>query len=93
MTEEYTERSERFFDELAHREYDEIRNLFLAMARECALRSALESAKNPTVGIGQWAGGRISICEEWTDGARDALERAKGKASPEAGAGLVLPAS
>lgn len=91
MTDEYTERSERFFDELAHREYDEIRNLFLGMMKECALRCALEAAKNPQLGVGQWAGGRISICDEWMDGVRDALERAKGKASPEAGAGLVIP--
>lgn len=91
MIHNYAEASERLFDALSRRENDEIRGLFLAAMRECALMCALDSAANPTVGVGQWSGGRISICQEWTKGVEDALARAKGKASPDVGPGLALP--
>ena len=87
----FMEKAEAFYDAFAHREYDELRLLFLEMMKACALKCALEAAKNPTLGVGQWAGGRISICDELTNGVEDALLRAKGKANPEVSDGLALP--
>jgi hypothetical protein len=91
MTDSYQQASEAFFDELARTENSETRKLFLAMLRECVLRSACDAAANPTVGVGQWSGGRISICDEWTKDVESALARAKGKASPDADAGFAYP--
>lgn len=91
MMDRYAEASGKFFDELARSSYDGVRALFLDMMRECAIKCACEAAARPEVGIGQWAGGRISICNELTDGVEDALERLKGKASPEKREGFAFP--
>lgn len=91
MMDIYREKSTEFFDMLASPVYSAVRKTFCEMMRECALNCALESADNPTAGVGQWSGGRISICREWSDGVESALARAKGKANPDAEAGLAYP--
>lgn len=90
MMDRYQEISAKLFDMFARREYDEIRETFLAAMRECAIKCAVEAAENPTCGIGQWDGGKISICRELTDGVEGALARAKGEANPDAEAGLAF---
>ena len=91
MMDKYCEKSTEFFDLLALPVYSAVREAFCEMIRECALNCALESADNPTAGVGQWSGGKISICREWSDGVESALARAKGKANPDAEAGLAYP--
>lgn len=91
MMEGYREKSKVFFELLARNEYSEVRVAFCEMARECVLKCAIESADNPALGIGQWSGGKISICREWVDGVGSALARAKGEANPDDEAGLAYP--
>lgn len=91
MMEKYREKSGLFFELLARNEYSEVCVAFCEMARECALKCAIESADNPASGVGQWSGGKISICREWVDNVESALARAKGKANPDDEAGLAYP--
>lgn len=91
MMDRYQEKTERFFAALARNEYSEVRVAFCEMARECALKYALEAADNPEAGVGQWSGGKISVCREWMDGVESALARAKGEANSDGEAGFAYP--
>lgn len=81
MTDRFEEAAEAFFGELARSSNDELRGRFTAMLREMVVRCAVEGAANPAEGIGQWSGGRISICDELMTRADEALARERGKAN------------
>lgn len=91
MIDKYREKSLVFFEMLVKSEYSAVRQAFCEMMRECAMKCAVEAADHPAEGIGQWSGGRISICREWTDAVESALARAKGEANPNADVGLAYP--
>lgn len=82
MMDRYEEAADAFFGELARSSYDNARELFKAMLRELVLKCAVEGGENPSEGLGQWVGGRISICSELTSRTDAALARELGKANP-----------
>ena len=82
MIDRYDETANAFFGELARSSNDELRGRFTAMLRELVLKCAVEGGENPSSGLGLWAGGRISICDELTKRAEAALAREREKANP-----------
>ena len=82
MMDRFEEAAEEFFGELALTANSDIRGKFLNMLREMVLRCAIEGGANPAAGLDRWVGGRISICDELTTRADEALAREREKANP-----------
>ena len=82
MMDNFDKAAETFFGELALTANSGLCMGFKAMLRELALRCAIEGGANPAVGLDRWVGGRISICDELTNRADEALARERAKANP-----------
>lgn len=69
-----------FCEEMAKPRNAELSELFCASMEAFIMDSAVAAARDPVAGVGQWAGGRISVCDELVKGLMVALAKAKSDA-------------
>lgn len=88
IREGYEEAADRFFAELLKPGREGAAEAFGEMLRERVYKSAADCARRPDMGVGQWAGGQISVCDELLTRLELARAPEAGDATPDDGAGF-----